>query len=66
MRISPLEGFIKPVNILIVVVFPAPLGPKKPSISPLSKEKERFSTAFNKPKDFDKLLIFNNLLILFK
>ena len=33
---SPLSGLRKPVSILIVVVFPAPLGPKKPNASPSS------------------------------
>ena len=28
--IDPLSGFNNPIRILIVVVFPAPLGPKKP------------------------------------
>ena len=36
----PPFGFISPTNILIVVVFPAPFGPKKPNISPSSTEKE--------------------------
>ncbi len=34
MRISPSSGITKPVTALIVVVLPAPLGPRKPKISP--------------------------------
>jgi len=34
-----------PVSIRIVVVFPAPLGPKNPKISPFVVEKLRLSTA---------------------
>jgi hypothetical protein len=34
------------VNIFIKVDFPAPLGPKKPTISPLLMENEMLSSAF--------------------
>src|SRR5690606_39927767 len=33
-RLVPLSGRKRPAIILMVVVFPAPLGPKKPTISP--------------------------------
>src|SRR5690242_14069054 len=33
MAALPAVGFSRPVSILIVVVFPAPLGPRKPTIS---------------------------------
>jgi len=39
----------------IVVVLPAPLGPKKPKISPFSTLKEMLSTAVNLPKVLVKL-----------
>ena len=35
---EPSEGFKKPIKLLIVVDFPAPLGPSKPFTSPLSTE----------------------------
>jgi hypothetical protein len=36
-------------SILIVVVLPAPFGPKKPKISPSSTSKEMSSTALTFP-----------------
>ena len=33
-RMCPLSGFIMPMNKRIVVVFPAPLGPRNPYIEP--------------------------------
>jgi hypothetical protein len=44
-------GFSKVVNIIIVVLFPAPLGPKNPKISPFFTEKETSFTATKSPKD---------------
>src|SRR5579864_4394331 len=41
----PSEGGRKHVRTRIVVVFPAPLGPRKPTICPLSTSKEILSTA---------------------
>jgi hypothetical protein len=38
------------VNILITVVFPAPLGPNKPKTSPDSTERVSPSTAVSAPK----------------
>jgi hypothetical protein len=45
MKARPWLGKMSPISILMVVVFPAPLGPTKPKISPSSTEKERSSTA---------------------
>jgi len=44
-------GFSKVVKIIIVVLFPAPLGPKNPKISPFFTEKEISFTAIRSPKD---------------
>src|SRR2546422_3363262 len=41
-----------PVRIRIVVVFPAPLGPRKPRISPLGTSNEMSSTAVTRPYCF--------------
>ena len=43
-----------PVIILIVVVFPAPFGPKRPTISPCFIENEILSTAIRSPNFFVK------------
>src|SRR5215467_1377994 len=44
----PLSGS-KPVSILMTVVFPLPLGPRKPKISPLATSKLTPFTAVNFP-----------------
>lgn len=44
--IVPLSGYKIPVNIFIVVDFPAPLGPINAKISPLSTVKLILLTAF--------------------
>jgi hypothetical protein len=44
MEKDPEVGFIKEHNIEIKVVFPAPLGPKIPNISPSSIFKSRLET----------------------
>src|SRR5215813_8936216 len=44
----PLSGS-KPVSILMTVVFPLPLGPRKPKISPLATSKLTPLTAVNFP-----------------
>src|SRR5215471_12108256 len=41
----PLVGKIRPMSILMVVVLPAPLGPRKPKISPRRTSSDRSSTA---------------------
>src|SRR5919109_3843224 len=43
---SPLVGYSKPESILSVVVLPAPLGPRKPTISPGATSNEMPSTAW--------------------
>ena len=48
-KILPLVGSIKPVSIFIVVDLPAPLGPKRPIISPSFISKEILSTATKLP-----------------
>src|SRR4030042_6515500 len=52
----PLSGFITPVSILIMVVLPAPLGPRKPKSSPVFTSKLTRSTANNSPKRFVRLV----------
>src|SRR5262245_11208255 len=47
---TPDEGGRKPVRTRIVVVFPAPFGPRKPTTSPRSSWKETSSTATCGPK----------------
>src|SRR5580698_11010746 len=48
----PLVGASRVVSILMVVVFPAPLGPRKAKISPLATSKETLSTAVKSPNFF--------------
>src|SRR3954453_19185659 len=67
---EPDVGGIKPVIMRILVDLPAPLGPKKPSTSPRSTEKETAFTASFSPKFLVKLstliiqhLRFNGLQI---
>ncbi len=45
----PEVGVRKPVTIFMVVDFPAPFGPRKPSTSPRWTWKETLSTAVNEP-----------------
>jgi hypothetical protein len=45
-------GFSKVVRIIIVVLLPAPFGPKNPKISPTFTEKEISFTAITLPNDF--------------
>ena len=49
----------------MVVLFPAPLGPRNPNISPLSTEKEMSFTAVTSPNDFvrDFVSIAGNTMI---
>src|SRR5580698_4838916 len=48
----PLVGVSRVVSILMVVVFPAPFGPRKAKISPLATSKDTLSTAVNSPNFF--------------
>jgi len=43
-------GKVKHIHIIIVVLFPAPFGPRNPKISPSSTLNEMSSTAFTLPK----------------
>ena len=56
-RIIPWSGARKPVTIFIVVDFPAPFGPRKPSTSPRPTLNETSSTAVSAPNRFVMLLI---------
>ena len=61
----PFVGFSKVVKIIIVVLLPAPLGPKNPNISPFSTEKEISFTATKSPNDFVRDFVsieFNDLI----
>src|SRR3954452_20022390 len=48
----PAVGDRSPVRRRMVVVLPAPLGPRKPKMSPSSTTKERSSTAWRPPNSF--------------
>ena len=48
--IKPDVGLASPVSMLIVVVFPAPFGPRNPKTSSFSTEKLTFFTALKSPK----------------
>src|ERR1700742_2809529 len=50
MRAVPLSGVRKPVTIFMVVVLPAPLGPRKPKTSPWRTARLRPATAVKPPK----------------
>ena len=50
----PLVGWFSPVSMCIAVVFPAPLAPKKPNISPFFTVNDISSTARKLPKAFTK------------
>src|SRR3989442_12096744 len=52
MRIDPAVGVISPSSIWIVVVLPAPFGPKGPRISPGWISNDTPSTAGNSPNRF--------------
>src|SRR3989338_3016347 len=59
---APSVGVSTPNSIWMVVVFPAPLGPRRPRISPPFRENERSSTAVNVPnclvrRDTDRILM---------
>src|SRR5467141_1229636 len=58
----PSVGGMKPVIIRIVVDFPAPFGPRKPSTSPRSTENDTPSTARFGPNVFTR---FSTLIMRF-
>ena len=45
----PLVGLLNPLSIRMAVVFPAPLAPRKPKISPRFTSNDILSTAVNEP-----------------
>src|SRR5512144_520250 len=51
-RISPESGAVMFIVIRIVVVLPAPLGPRRPNIEPFGTFSDRSSTALKRPKLF--------------
>src|ERR1700724_114212 len=53
---SPLVGLSRVVNILMVVVFPAPFGPRNAKISPAFTSKETSRTAVIEPYFFTRLV----------
>src|SRR5471030_96226 len=53
----PADGAMKPAIIRMVVDFPAPLAPKKPSTSPGATENVKSSTANLSPYRLDRFLI---------
>ena len=57
MLMVPLVGAIRVVSSLIVVVFPAPFGPKKPKILPEFTERSIPSTAMIEPYDLESELV---------
>ncbi len=61
-NISPLVIFDKPTIIFIVVDLPAPLGPRKPNISPGLSSMEMSETIVRLPITFFKFSIFNTPL----
>src|SRR6266540_6974501 len=52
MRATPADGRNRPISILIVVVLPAPFGPRKPKISPGRTSRSTPLTAGVSPKLF--------------
>src|SRR5260370_249782 len=52
----PAVGLMRPTSIRMVVVFPAPFGPRKPKTSPGLSENETPSTMVRLPMTFVKLL----------
>ncbi len=60
MRAVPEVGVTKPASIRMVVDFPAPFGPRKPSTSPLLTVNETWSTAVKPPNRFVKPSISMN------
>jgi hypothetical protein len=54
---DPLVGVRSVVSILIVVVFPAPFGPRKANISPACTSSEMSLTADTSPYFFTRFLI---------
>jgi len=51
-RRAPAVGVSRPHSMRMTVDFPAPLGPRKPKISPFETRSDTWSTATNAPKVF--------------
>src|ERR1700683_4038458 len=58
----PEVGVSNPQSTRIVVDFPAPLGPRKPKISPLDTSRETWSTATNEPKVLTRSVIWTAVM----
>ena len=65
MAAVPDVGGMNPVIIRMVVDFPAPFGPRKPSTSPFSTAKEMPLTASKLPKRFFRLSTLSMFFLLF-
>jgi hypothetical protein len=46
----------------MVVDFPLPFGPRNPKTDPSGIVKDKLSTAFRDPNDFDKFMVFRIIL----
>src|SRR5580704_2244538 len=58
----PEVGVSNPQSTRMVVDFPAPLGPRKPKISPLDTSRETWSTATKEPKVLTKSVIWTAIM----
>src|SRR5574344_283683 len=59
---NPPDGLLSPHSILMAVVLPAPLAPRKPKISPSATSKEILFTATKSPKTFLRLSAYIALI----
>src|SRR3954464_5317448 len=59
----PAVGLMRPTSMRMVVVFPAPLGPRKPKISPCCSSKETLSTMVFRPMIFVRLVAVRVVVI---
>jgi hypothetical protein len=56
-------GLRRVVRIIIVVLLPAPFGPRNPNISPDLTAKEISLTAFTVPKVFERVLVSTEYIL---
>src|SRR6059058_459929 len=61
----PDVGLISPTSMRIVVVFPAPFGPRKPKISPACSSNETLSTIVLSPMIFVRVVAVSVGLVSF-
>src|SRR5947209_16459393 len=61
----PEVGLIRPTSIRLVVVFPAPFGPRKPKISPRCSSNETLSTIVLSPMIFVRVVAVSVGLVSF-